>query len=63
MSQWDLSSVGMYKRQAETERVKKLKHLIIQFEDTREMELFMTKFQQVRDLAKLRLARFMEGRG
>lgn len=62
VGQWDLSAVGLHKRQVETERVKKLKHLIIQFEDGKDMEQFRLKLDQVRDLARLKLARFLEGR-
>jgi len=29
---WDLAAVGLYKREAGTEPIKKLKHLIIQFD-------------------------------
>jgi hypothetical protein len=35
---WDLSAVGLHKRQREAQRVKRLKHAIIQFE-TRDSEL------------------------
>ena len=29
---WDLAAVGLYQREAETEVVKKLKHVILQFD-------------------------------
>jgi hypothetical protein len=29
---WDLAAVGLYQRKAETEVVKKLKHIILQFD-------------------------------
>jgi hypothetical protein len=30
---WDLAAVGLYQREAETEVVKKLKHIILQFDN------------------------------
>jgi len=35
---WDLAAVGLYQREAETEVVKKLKHIILQF-DTQNSKL------------------------
>jgi hypothetical protein len=29
---WDLAAIGLYQREAETEVVKKLKHIILQFD-------------------------------
>jgi hypothetical protein len=30
---WDLAAIGLYQREAETEVVKKLKHIILQFDN------------------------------
>lgn len=31
-NQWDVATVGIYQRQKETEAIKKVKHVILQFE-------------------------------
>jgi len=76
---WDLSVAGLHKRAVGTEAVKKLKHVIIQFdtqnstyitnnvlfaremcaESVKDLSQFMMKFNQVKDLTKLRLAQFV----
>jgi hypothetical protein len=80
---WDLAVAGLHKRQAGTETVKRLKHVIIQFDTQnskfmsdrivsvgrsmliigKDLSQFTTKFKQVQDLAKLRLAQFLQATG
>ncbi|KAN0075078.1 hypothetical protein V8E54_007689 [Elaphomyces granulatus] len=60
---WDLAVAGPHKRQAGTKVVKQLRHVIIQFDSQTNLSQFTTKFNQVRDLAKLRLARFLQATG
>ncbi|KAH8649407.1 hypothetical protein BGZ60DRAFT_520732 [Tricladium varicosporioides] len=56
---WDLAVAGIHKRQAGTEEVKRLKHVIIQFDTQHSLLQFTTKFNQVKDLANLRLSQFV----
>ena len=80
---WDLAVAGLYKRQAGTEAVKRLKHVILQFQTQnstyttarvifarkkhakaiKDLSQFMTKFNQVKSVASLRLAKFEQATG
>jgi len=60
---WDLAVAGLHKRQAGTETVKRLRHVIIQFDTRNDLSQFTTKFKQVQDLAKLRLSQFLQATG
>jgi hypothetical protein len=83
LDRWDLAVAGLHKRKAGTETVKRLKHVIIQFNTQnrkfisdhivsvgrraliigKDLSQFITKFKQVQDLAKLRLAQFHQETG
>ncbi|KAK3370539.1 hypothetical protein B0H63DRAFT_454704 [Podospora didyma] len=56
---WDIASIGLYKRQAETEQAKKMEHMILKFESEKYLSEFTNKFKQVHELARIRLARYM----
>jgi len=60
---WDLAVAGIHKRQAGTGRVKRLKHVIMQFDSQNNLSQFITKFKQVQALGKLRLSQFLQATG
>lgn len=62
-SQWDLSVVGVHKRDKETEAAKKLKHVIVQFDGHNQMAEFMDRFKNVKMIAAKRLGDFMKATG
>ncbi|KUJ21640.1 uncharacterized protein LY89DRAFT_767791 [Mollisia scopiformis] len=62
-SHWDLAAAGLHKRDKETEIVKRLKHVILEFDTRQNMSEFMTKFQQIKEIASWRLAKFVQATG
>lgn len=60
---WDLAAVGLYQREAETVVVKKLKHIILQFDTQNDLTQFMTKFNQLKAVANIKLTKFIQATG
>ncbi|CZR61863.1 uncharacterized protein PAC_11760 [Phialocephala subalpina] len=48
---WDLAAVGIQQRERETDVVKKLKHVVLQFNTHDNLRQFITKFNQVKGVA------------
>lgn len=60
---WDLAVAGLHKIEAGTGRVKRLKHVIMQFDSQNSLSQFTTKFKQVQALGNLRLSQFLQATG
>ncbi|KAF8865685.1 hypothetical protein BDZ45DRAFT_736257 [Acephala macrosclerotiorum] len=60
---WDLAAVGLHQRERETDVVKKLKHVVLQFDTHEGLTQFISKFNQVKGIASIRLAKFIQATG